>query len=170
MATGEIVKSSSARQDKAPANWLKIITAHQRAKEQDTQLVQKMRREENISRAAMRFMKLRREMIFIPDDQLDEFVASATPSAPEQRGNSAAIGYGGVTIVTTLPKLKRSDSEYRLVLRSLGGLELLPLLFELGQAVGDGHAAVAVLRVNFLRVVLAQTAAAAAHELIQRRG
>jgi len=56
---------------------------------------------------------------------------------------------------------------HRLILLGLGSLELLPLFLELGQAVGNGHAAVADGGVQLLRVVLAHPAGAAVNKGIQ---
>ncbi len=47
-------------------------------------------------------------MIFIPDDQLDEFVGSCSRRLRQNNAEEiyAAIGYGGMTIANCLPKLK----------------------------------------------------------------
>ena len=52
--------------------------------------------------------ELRREMIFIPDDELDEFISSCCRRLRQNNAEElyAAIGYGGMTIANCLPKLK----------------------------------------------------------------
>ena len=47
-------------------------------------------------------------MIFIPDDELDEFIGSCCRRLRQNNAEElyAAIGYGGITIANCLPKLK----------------------------------------------------------------
>ena len=69
----------------------------------------KMRREENIQEGRDTLAReLRREMIFIPDDELDEFIGSCCRRLRQNNAEElyAAIGYGGITIANCLPKLK----------------------------------------------------------------
>ncbi len=69
----------------------------------------KMRREENIQEGRDTLAReLRREMIFIPDDELDEFIGSCCRRLRQNNAEElyAAVGYGGITIANCLPKLK----------------------------------------------------------------
>ena len=69
----------------------------------------KMRREENIQQGRDALSKeLRREMILIPDDQLDAFIDGCSRRMRQNNAEElyAAIGYGGMTIANCLPKLK----------------------------------------------------------------
>ena len=68
-----------------------------------------MRREENITQGRDALAReLRREMIIIPDDQLDDFINSCSRRLRQNNAEElyAAIGYGGMTIANCLPKLK----------------------------------------------------------------
>ena len=68
-----------------------------------------MRREENIQQGRDALSKeLRREMIIIPDDQLDAFIDGCSRRMRQNNAEElyAAIGYGGMTIANCLPKLK----------------------------------------------------------------
>ena len=51
--------------------------------------------------------ELRREMIFIPDDELDEFIGSCCRRLRQNNAEElyAAIGYGGITVANSQPKL-----------------------------------------------------------------
>ena len=69
----------------------------------------KMRREENITQGRDALAReLRREMIILPDDQLDDFINSCSRRLRQNNAEElyAAIGYGGMTIANCLPKLK----------------------------------------------------------------
>ncbi len=63
--------------------------------------------------------ELRREMIIIPDDELDEFISSCCRRLRQNNAEElyAAIGYGGMTIANCLPKLKEEWQK----LKSFGG-------------------------------------------------
>ena len=93
VSTGEIIEVILGPADKGPSrDWLK-----------------KMRREENIQQGRDALAReLRREMIIIPDDQLDEFINSCCRRLRQNNAEElyAAIGYGGMTIANCLPKLK----------------------------------------------------------------
>ena len=68
-----------------------------------------MRREENITQGRDALAReLRREMIILPDDQLDDFINSCSRRLRQNNAEElyAAIGYGGMTIANCLPKLK----------------------------------------------------------------
>ena len=109
VATGEIIEVILGPADKGPSrDWLKIVRTSE-AKSKIRNWFKKMRREENIQQGRDALAKeLRREMIFIPDDQLDEFVGSCSRRLRQNNAEEiyAAIGYGGMTIANCLPKLK----------------------------------------------------------------
>ena len=54
--------------------------------------------------------ELRREMIIIPDDQLDDFINSCSRRLRQNNAEElyAAIGYGGMTLPTACPSSRRS--------------------------------------------------------------
>ena len=93
VSTGEIIEVILGPADKGPSrDWFK-----------------KMRREENITQGRDALAReLRREMIIIPDDQLDDFINSCSRRLRQNNAEElyAAIGYGGMTIANCLPKLK----------------------------------------------------------------
>ena len=109
VSTGEIIEVILGSADKGPSrDWLKIVRTSE-AKSKIRNWFKKMRREENIQQGRDALAKeLRREMIFIPDDQLDEFVGSCSRRLRQNNAEElyAAIGYGGITIANCLPKLK----------------------------------------------------------------
>jgi len=89
-------------------DWLKIVRTSE-AKSKIRNWFKKMRREENIQEGRDTLAReLRREMIFIPDDELDEFIGSCCRRLRQNNAEElyAAIGYGGITIANCLPKLK----------------------------------------------------------------
>ena len=68
-----------------------------------------MRREENIQEGRDTLAReLRREMIFIPDDELDEFIGSCCRRLRQNNAEElyAAIGYGGVTATRTVNRIR----------------------------------------------------------------
>ena len=92
VSTGEIIEVILGPADKGPSrDWLKIV-----------------RTSEAKSKIRNWFKKMRREMIFIPDDELDEFIGSCCRRLRQNNAEElyAAIGYGGITIANCLPKLK----------------------------------------------------------------
>ena len=109
VATGEIIEVLLGPADKGPSrDWLKIVRTSE-AKSKIRNWFKKMRREENIQQGRDALAReLRREMIFIPDDGLDEFVGSCCRRLRQNNAEElyAAIGYGGITIANCLPKLK----------------------------------------------------------------
>ena len=109
VSTGEIIEVLLGPADKGPSrDWLKIVRTSE-AKSKIRNWFKKMRREENIQEGRDTLAReLRREMIFIPDDQLDEFVGSCSRRLRQNSAEEiyAAIGYGGMTIANCLPKLK----------------------------------------------------------------
>ena len=87
VSTGEIIEVILGPADKGPSrDWLKIVRTSE-AKSKIRNWFKKMRREENIQEGRDTLAReLRREMIFIPDDELDEFYRQLLPPpAPEQR-------------------------------------------------------------------------------------
>ena len=110
VSTGEIIEVILGSADKGPSrDWLKIVRTSE-AKSKIRNWFKKMRREENIQQGRDALAReLRREMIFIPDDELDEFISSSCCRRLRQNNAEelyAAIGYGGITIANCLPKLK----------------------------------------------------------------
>ena len=109
VSTGEIIEVILGPADKGPSrDWLKIVRTSE-AKSKIRNWFKKMRREENIQQGRDALAReLRREMIFIPDDALDEFVGSCCRRLRQNNAEElyAAIGYGGITIANCLPKLK----------------------------------------------------------------
>ena len=109
VSTGEIIDVILGPADKGPSrDWLKIVRTSE-AKSKIRNWFKKMRREENIQEGRDTLAReLRREMIFIPDDELDEFIGSCCRRLRQNNAEElyAAIGYGGITIANCLPKLK----------------------------------------------------------------
>ena len=109
VSTGEIIEVLLGPADKGPSrDWLKIVRTSE-AKSKIRNWFKKMRREENIQQGRDALSKeLRREMIIIPDDQLDAFIDSCSRRMRQNNAEElyAAIGYGGMTIANCLPKLK----------------------------------------------------------------
>ena len=109
VSTGEIIEVLLGPADKGPSrDWLKIVRTSE-AKSKIRNWFKKMRREENIQQGRDALAReLRREMIFIPDDELDDFIGSCCRRLRQNNAEElyAAIGYGGITIANCLPKLK----------------------------------------------------------------
>ncbi len=109
VSTGEIIEVILGPADKGPSrDWLKIVRTSE-AKSKIRNWFKKMRREENIQEGRDTLAReLRREMIFIPDNQLDDFIGSCCRRLRQNNAEElyAAIGYGGITIANCLPKLK----------------------------------------------------------------
>ena len=109
VSTGEIIEVILGSADKGPSrDWLKIVRTSE-AKSKIRNWFKKMRREENIQQGRDALAReLRREMIFIPDDELDDFIGSCCRRLRQNNAEElyAAIGYGGITIANCLPKLK----------------------------------------------------------------
>ena len=109
VATGEIIEVILGPADKGPSrDWLKIVRTSE-AKSKIRNWFKKMRREENIQQGRDALAKeLRREMIFIPDDQLDEFVGSCSRRLRQNNAEEiyAAIGYGGMTAQKAVNRIR----------------------------------------------------------------
>ncbi|WP_395150700.1 RelA/SpoT family protein [uncultured Allofournierella sp.] len=107
--TGEIIEIITGPEDKGPSrDWLKIVTTSE-ARNKIRNWFKKERREENIQEGRTLLEKeLRRNLITIPDDKWDDFMAEI---ARRQRLNSteemyAALGYGGLQISRLMGKIK----------------------------------------------------------------
>ena len=109
VSTGEIIEVILGPADKGPSrDWLKIVRTSE-AKSKIRNWFKKMRREENIQQGRDALAReLRREMIFIPDDELDDFIGGCCRRLRQNNAEElyAAIGYGCITIANCLPKLK----------------------------------------------------------------
>ena len=109
VVTGEIIEIITGPADKGPSrDWLKIVTTSE-SRNKIRNWFKKERREENIQegRAALE-REMRRNLITVPDDKWDEFMAEI---ARRQRLNSAdemyaALGYGGLQISRLMGKIK----------------------------------------------------------------
>ena len=114
VSTGEIIEVILGPADKGPSrDWLKIVRTSE-AKSKIRNWFKKMRREENIQQGRDALAReLRREMIIIPDDQLDEFINSCCRRLRQNNAEElyAAIGYGGMTIANCLPKTQGGVAE-----------------------------------------------------------
>ena len=109
LKNGDIVEILTSKNAKGPSrDWMKIAKSNE-ARSKIRQWFKKMRREENITQGRDALAReLRREMIIIPDDQLDDFINSCSRRLRQNNAEElyAAIGYGGMTIANCLPKLK----------------------------------------------------------------
>ena len=118
VSTGEIIEVILGPADKGPSrDWLKIVRTSE-AKSKIRNWFKKMRREENIAQGRDALAReLRREMIMVPDDQLDAFINSCCRRLRQNNAEElyAAIGYGGITIANCLPKLKEEYQKLRAV-------------------------------------------------------
>ena len=116
VSTGEIMAVILGPADKGPSrDWLKIVRTSE-AKSKIRNWFKKMRREENIQEGRETLAReLRREMIFIPDDELDDFIGSCCRRLRQNNAEElyAAIGYGGITIANCLPKLKEEWQKHK---------------------------------------------------------
>ena len=116
VSTGEIIEVILGPADKGPSrDWLKIVRTSE-AKSKIRNWFKKMRREENIQEGRDTLAReLRREMIFIPDDELDDFIGSCCRRLRQNNAEElyAAIGYGGITIANCLPKLKEEWQKHK---------------------------------------------------------
>ena len=116
VATGEIIEVVLGPADKGPSrDWLKIVRTSE-AKSKIRNWFKKMRKEENIAQGRDALSReLRREMIFIPDDQLDAFVSGCCRRLRQNSAEDlyAALGYGGMTLANCVPKLKEEYQKLR---------------------------------------------------------
>ena len=109
VVTGEIIEIITGPKDKGPSrDWLNVVRTSE-AKNKIRNWFKKERKEENIAEGKAALEKeLRRNLINIPDDQYDDFMAEM---ARRQRLNTAeemyaAIGYGGLQLSRLMLRLK----------------------------------------------------------------
>ncbi len=116
VVTGEIIEVIMGAADKGPSrNWLKIVRTSE-AKSKIRNWFKKMCKEENIVQGRDALTKeMRRELINIPEADWASFMANI---ARRMRQNSeedlyAAIGYGGLNVVSCMPKIKEDYAKWR---------------------------------------------------------
>ena len=116
VVTGEIIEVITGPADKGPSrDWLKIVKTSE-AKSKIRNWFKKMRREENIEQGQdMLNRELRRNQIFVRDEEWDEYIGEVTrrlhKNTPEEL--YAAIGYGGLTLASCLPRLREEYNKLR---------------------------------------------------------
>ena len=151
VSTGEIIEVILGPADKGPSrDWLKIVRTSE-AKSKIRNWFKKMRREENIQQGRDALAReLRREMIIIPDDQLDDFIAAA--KAARDIGVDAAI----VSDLGAIAALRREVPE-------------LPLHVSTQASTVNAEAVRVYRDMGCERVILArETSIARAKEIIRR--
>ncbi len=116
IATGEIIEVIMGPVDKGPSrNWLKIVQTSE-ARNKIRTWFKKMCRDENIVQGRdMLTKEMRREMISLDDEEWPAFMANL---ARRMRQNCAedlyaAIGYGGLTVASCMPKVKEDYTKLR---------------------------------------------------------
>ncbi|MFI3169275.1 MAG: bifunctional (p)ppGpp synthetase/guanosine-3',5'-bis(diphosphate) 3'-pyrophosphohydrolase [Faecalibacterium sp.] len=116
VATGEIIEVIMGPADKGPSrNWLKIVRTSE-ARNKIRTWFKKMCKEENIEQGRDVLTKeMRREMINLEEDEWGDFMSNI---ARRMRQNSeedlyAAIGYGGLTVASCMPKIKEDYTKLR---------------------------------------------------------
>ena len=116
VATGEIIEVITGPADKGPSrDWLKIVTTSE-ARNKIRNWFKKERKEENIQQGREALEKeMRRNLVNIPDDQWDGFMAEI---ARRQRLNTAeemyaALGYGGLQLSRLMGKIKDEYAKMR---------------------------------------------------------
>ena len=109
VVTGEIIEIITGPKDKGPSrDWLNLVATSE-AKNKIRNWFKKERKEENITEGKAALDKeMRRNLITIPEEKYDEFMADL---ARRQRLNTpeelyAAIGYGGIQLWKLLPRVK----------------------------------------------------------------
>ena len=109
VVTGEIIEIITGPENRGPSrDWLNIVKTSE-ARNKIRNWFKKERREENIAQGKeILEREMRRNLITIPADQYDAFMANL---ARRNRCNSvdelyAALGYGGLQMSRVLPKLK----------------------------------------------------------------
>ncbi len=125
--TGEIIEIITGPKDKGPSrDWLNIVATGE-AKNKIRNWFKKERKEENIveGKAALE-KELRRNLVTIPEDRYDAFMADL---ARRQRMNTpeelyAAIGYGGIQLSRLMIKIK---DEYAKLLKEKSPAEVLQI-------------------------------------------
>lgn len=109
VVTGEIIEVLTGPKDKGPSrDWLNIVTTSE-AKNKIRNWFKKERKDENIAEGKAALEKeMRRNLINIPEDKQEEFMAEM---ARRQRLNTveelyAALGYGGLQLSRLMIKIK----------------------------------------------------------------
>ena len=125
VVTGEIIEVITGPKDKGPSrDWLNIVVTSE-AKNKIRNWFKKERKEENIAEGKAALEKeLRRNLVTIPADKYDAFMADL---ARRQRLNTpeelyAAIGYGGLQLSRLMIKIK---DEYARLLKEKNPVEVL---------------------------------------------
>ncbi len=116
VVTGEIIEVITGPVDKGPSrDWLKIVKTSE-AKSKIRNWFKKMRRDENIAEGRDALAKeLRRNQIFLTDDEWDPFMAEIARRLRQNTAEElyAAIGYGGLTVAHCLPRIKEEYAKLR---------------------------------------------------------
>ncbi|MBQ4626892.1 MAG: bifunctional (p)ppGpp synthetase/guanosine-3',5'-bis(diphosphate) 3'-pyrophosphohydrolase [Clostridia bacterium] len=113
--TGEIVEVlTSSQQGKGPSrDWLKIVTTSQ-ARSKIRQWYKKEKREENIIEGKAEVEReFRRNFIRLSDADYDEFIEKIADRQHCKNVDDfyAAIGYGGLSLIRLMPKIKEDYSK-----------------------------------------------------------
>ena len=123
--TGEIIEIITGSENRGPSrDWLNIVKTSE-AKNKIRNWFKKERKEENITEGKAALDKeMRRNLITIPEEKYDEFMADL---ARRQRLNTpeelyAAIGYGGIQLSRLMIKIK---DEYTKLLKEQSPAEVL---------------------------------------------
>ncbi|MCI2046821.1 MAG: bifunctional (p)ppGpp synthetase/guanosine-3',5'-bis(diphosphate) 3'-pyrophosphohydrolase [Faecalibacterium sp.] len=116
VATGEIIEVITGPADKGPSrDWLKIVKTSE-AKSKIRNWFKKMCRDENIAQGHDALAKeLRRNQIVLTDEEWDPFMAEIARRLHQNTAEEmyAAIGYGGLTVAHTLPRVKEEYTKLR---------------------------------------------------------
>ena len=130
VSTGEIIEVILGPADKGPSrDWLKIVTTSE-ARNKIRNWFKKERREENIQEGREALEKeMRRNLINVPDDQWDDFMAEI---ARRQRLNSvdemyAALGYGGLQLSRLMGKVKDEYAKLKAAQPKAAALADIPI-------------------------------------------
>ncbi len=114
--TGEIIEIITGPADKGPSrDWLKSVKTSE-AKSKIRNWFKKMCREENIAEGKDLLSKeLRRNQIFVRDDEWDDYINEVTHRMRKNTPDElyAAIGYGGLTLANCLPRLREEYAKLR---------------------------------------------------------
>ena len=123
--TGEIIEIITGSENRGPSrDWLNLVATSE-AKNKIRNWFKKERKEENITEGKAALDKeMRRNLITIPEEKYDEFMADL---ARRQRLNTpeelyAAIGYGGIQLSRLMIKIK---DEYTKLLKEQSPAEVL---------------------------------------------
>ena len=128
--TGEIIEIITGSENRGPSrDWLNIVKTSE-AKNKIRNWFKKMRREENIQEGREALEKeMRRNLINVPDDQWDDFMAEI---ARRQRLNSveemyAALGYGGLQLSRLMGKVKDEYAKLKAAQPKAAALADIPI-------------------------------------------